>query len=385
MHKTLLKAAAERARTWLFERALPLWLSVGFDRETGMFTERIDEDGCALPLDRRLRVQARQTYVCAEAAALGWQGDWRSPLDAGVKTLTGAGRRADGAFVHLFDPEGRVMDARTDLYDHAFGLFALAKAAAILKRPDLVVEVQTGWRWLDTNWGHPAGGYREGEIVSTEVRRQNPHMHLFEAALALHETDPAAGGLERAAGFAALFRDRFFDAEHGALPEYFDDGWSRSPGHAGRVTEPGHQFEWAWLLRKYAAISGDSGVRPIASRLIEHGRRYGIDPGRGVAINEVWIDGAVKDAAARLWPQTERLKAAVSGLNLDPEGEALEVKAALDGLFLFLDQPVDGAWRDVLSPDGVLIEEASPASSLYHITCAVGELVRAVDALEIHG
>lgn len=379
MSKIQLRASALRARAWLFEYALPLWLSEGFDWKIGMFAERIGETGHSVPLDRRLRVQARQTYVCAEAAALGWSGNWRTPLEAGVRVLTGIGRRADGGFVHLFDPDGRVKDSRSDLYDHAFGLFALAKAATVLNTPALVADVRAGWQWLDIHWAHPAGGYREGEIVSADIRRQNPHMHLFEAALALHEADSRADGLRRSAALATLFRTRFFDDEHGALPEYFDETWTRSSGAAGRVTEPGHQFEWAWLLRKYAAVSGDIDVLPIAERLIDHGRQYGIDPKRGVAINEVWIDGQVKTSSARLWPQTERLKAAVSDLNRDPRRATVEVEAALCGLFRFLDEPVSGAWRDVLQADGTLIQEASPASSLYHITCAIGELVRAAE------
>lgn len=379
MNSRLVDAGA-RARDWLFDSALPLWLEgEGFDPASGLFAEQLGEDGRSLPLDRRLRVQARQTYVCAEAALLGWTGDWRTPLEAGVALLTGVGRRRDGGFVHLFGNEGGVKDGRSDLYDHAFALFALAKAARALDRPSLVEAAVEGWDWLDDKWAHPAGGYGEGEIVTPDVRRQNPHMHLFEAAIALHEADRDAGGLARATGLATLFRTTFFDTAAGALPEYFNHDWSPLSGDLGRVTEPGHQFEWAWLLRRYAALSGESLVLDIADRLVAHGRRHGVDPERGVAVNEVWIEGKVKSNDARLWPQTERLKAAVSGLDADPEGATAEAEESLDGLFAYLDQPVTGAWRDVMRPDGTLVHAAAPASSLYHIACGVGELVRAAD------
>jgi mannose/cellobiose epimerase-like protein (N-acyl-D-glucosamine 2-epimerase family) len=378
---TLLHNDASRARDWLFKAALPLWLEgAGFDPTTGLFAERLDAQGRSLPLNRRVRVQARQAYVCAEAAALGWTGNWREPLEAAVATLTGKARRSDGAFVHMLSPNGAVIDDRADLYDHAFGQFALAKAAVALDQPDLLEVIEEGWGWLDSRWSHPAGGYREGEIVSADMRRQNPHMHLFEAALALHDAFPGSTGLERSRGFAKLFMERFFDTVSYALPEYFDAEWSPLPGEPGRVTEPGHQFEWAWLLRTYADVSGDTSVLTVAARLVEHGRQHGVDAARGVAINEVEIDGSVISAAARLWPQTERLKAAVSGLPFDRVTETREASAALDGLFLYLDKPGPGLWRDTQQLDGRFDDEASPASSLYHIVCAIGELCRAAQA-----
>jgi mannose/cellobiose epimerase-like protein (N-acyl-D-glucosamine 2-epimerase family) len=36
-----------------------------------------------------------------------------------------------------------------------------------------------------------------------------------------------------------------------------------------------------------------------------------------------------------------------------------------------------GAWRDKYRPDGTFVDEAAPASSLYHIVAAISELVRA--------
>lgn len=371
-----LASVAAQARDWLYSTALPLWLGEGFDRSPAPFAERVSADGRALDIDRRLRVQARQTYVCAEAGRLGWHGDWRTPLRAGVDLLTGKGRRADGAFVHLFTATGDVADSRADLYDHAFALFALARAAPVLERTDLEAVIESGWQWLDANWAHPLGGYREGEIEPADIRRQNPHMHLLEAAVAFYEAFPRSSGMDRANALSRLFHERFFDDGYGALPEYFDDAWNRLPDDRGRITEPGHQFEWAWLLRRHALAAPGVVDRSVTERLIAHGLRYGIDQDRGVAVNEVWIEGQVRDPRARLWPQTERLKAALS----DPatsRGETGEASAAAIGLFRYLDRPVPGIWRDMMDVAGGFDSQAAPASSLYHIVCALAELIRA--------
>src|SRR3546814_7276241 len=58
--------------SWLKTRALPLWLSTGFDEETGLFRERLLLDGTPdRTADLRLRTGFRQIYVAAHAGLLG--------------------------------------------------------------------------------------------------------------------------------------------------------------------------------------------------------------------------------------------------------------------------------------------------------------------------
>jgi mannose/cellobiose epimerase-like protein (N-acyl-D-glucosamine 2-epimerase family) len=65
------------AREWLFDAALPLWWEVGADRINGGYFDRLDQQARPLSLQKRLRVQARQAFVYAEAGRLGWDGPWR--------------------------------------------------------------------------------------------------------------------------------------------------------------------------------------------------------------------------------------------------------------------------------------------------------------------
>ena len=98
-----------------------------------------------------------------------------------------------------------------------------------------------------------AGGFSEedGRFLS------NPHMHLFEACLGWMEAD--GGGLWSglADEIAGLPLDQFFDAGKGVLREVFDARWSPVAGEAGDSVEPGHQFEWAWLLERWSRLAGD--------------------------------------------------------------------------------------------------------------------------------
>ena len=90
----------------------------------------------------------------------------------------------------------------------------------------------------------------------------------------------------------------------------------------------------------------------------------GVDPVRGCAVNALWDDFAMRDDLARLWPQTEHLKAALI------LGDASQALMAANCLRTYLETPALGAWRDKLRADGTFIEESAPATSLYHILCA---------------
>ena len=89
-----LKERSDAARAWLFGSALPLWAAAGFDPKTGLFQEKLDRDGHAVPGPRRVRVQARQLYVFAQAGRLGWSGPWRGRALAGLATLAGPAKAA---------------------------------------------------------------------------------------------------------------------------------------------------------------------------------------------------------------------------------------------------------------------------------------------------
>lgn len=376
-----LEACAAEARDWLFDAAAPLWFGPGRQPD-GMFSERLDLAGKPDRVERRIRVQARQIYVFCELGRLGWTGDWRTAVTQAVDILIAQGPRGDGLYVHRFDADGAPVDRRADLYDVAFILFALGHAARALSRPELLTAAAELMAATTRDWTHALGGFTEGELVGPP-RRQNPHMHLLEAALTLHGVSGDPAWKTQAERLLALATARFIDPATGALTEYFAEDWSRLPTADGALVEPGHCFEWAWLLDQAAQAGCDAGAGvdliAAAGSLAAFGRAHGLSAGGEVAINGVNLDGEVVDGSARLWPQTERLKIAIARWLRDADpAEADEARAAYLGLRRFLQTPTPGVWRDRLTPDGSWIEEPAPASSFYHIICALSELMRAV-------
>lgn len=366
-------ATAAEACDWLCNTAAVLWSERG-RTASGLFAERMTLQGEPDSSYFRVFVQARHIFAFSTIGRMGWNGPWRALIAETIETVVANARRDDGFFVHRLDAEARPLDKRADLYDQAFVLFALANAGDVLGELRWFDVAEDLLATIERNWSHPAGGFTEGEIVDPRIRRQNPHMHLLEATMALAEASGRTRFAAVADSIADLAANRFIDRESGALLEYFTDALEPAEGIEGRIVEPGHCFEWAWLFERLGAQGRDDRLA-VSDGLVDFSRRHGICADRNVCINEVLTDGSVHDSKARLWPQTERIKAAaIRHRRKGDEAEAAEAAAAIRGLSQYYAVPTPGLWRDKMQPDGTFIEELAPGSSLYHIACAYGEL-----------
>jgi mannose-1-phosphate guanylyltransferase / mannose-6-phosphate isomerase len=352
-----LAASAGRLNLWLTTAALPLWQVLGIDQDKGGFFEALEQDARPLIAPRRARVQPRQAYAYATAGASGWPGPWQAAAYFAMDLFERWYRRPDGLFRTLVGPDGEVLDDRAMVYDQAFALLAWSA----LGREEQALALLGS---LSARRRRTGGFVEEGR----HPFQSNPHMHLLEAAIGWIK---AGGGSEwRALGqeVVDLALSRFIDGDSGALREYFDNQWR--PDKIATRLEPGHQFEWAWLLWRWAELTGDGGAREAAQGLYATGLR-GVDWNRGVVVDS--LDGDITATGARLWPQSEWLKASLA---LGHGDDARQAVRALSG---YLETPVRGLWRDKLRPDGGYVDEPAPASSLYHLVVAILEL-RAVSA-----
>jgi mannose/cellobiose epimerase-like protein (N-acyl-D-glucosamine 2-epimerase family) len=368
-------SALGRARLveWLVAAAYPLWSHHGIDPRNGGFAEALDGNGHAVALPRRARVHPRQVYAFAQAQAFGWQGDARGIVSRGMDFFETHYRRADGLFRTLADADGAALDERALLYDQAFALLGYAAAATALDaRSEFEKRALSLRHTIEARFLTQDGAYYSDE-ESAGHRESNPHMHLLEAYLAWAEIGHDAGWATAVQAIAELALSHFINRDSGAIGESYLATWQPAPGIAGRVVEPGHQFEWAWLLLRCERWHSAPALRGAALRLIAIGDRFGVR--NGVAIDALYDDFSIKDARARFWPQTERLKAALLAAVLtgDPHYDAM-AEAAVTSFFPYLNAAVPGLWRDVRLPNGEFIGSPVPASTFYHLVGAIAAL-----------
>jgi mannose/cellobiose epimerase-like protein (N-acyl-D-glucosamine 2-epimerase family) len=396
-----LKELHGQLKLWLLRDALPLWDMHGVDRSRGGYFESVAFDPVRQAFEahgeiRRGRVVARQIFVFHTARSLGWEASGADPLLHGCEYLFAHMKRDDGHFHTGVEAGSRAPNGAFSLYESAFYLFALAKLHGTLADVyPVYATASTFLELLRAGWGKANGGFDESRPASLPLK-SNPHMHLLEAALAWIDAteempleQPA--WLSLAAEMVELALNRFMDPRSGAVREFFDESWAPMAGDSGRIVEPGHQFEWAWLLLQWAECRHCSAAhaqacRRMASRLMEVGERCGVDAVRGVAVNELWDDMTPKDASAKLWPQTERVKAWCAVLqDCRPEARdsaSRSLSTAIRGLRRYLEIEPMGLWREVLFADGTFSREPSKASSFYHIVCAIETLDQCMASLQ---
>jgi mannose-1-phosphate guanylyltransferase/mannose-6-phosphate isomerase len=370
-------------RRWLFEDCLPLWAGPAIDTVHGGVHEVLGLDGApGAYAFKRLRVLPRQIYSFAQAGALGWAGMPDGLLKTLFETLVATGwDEEDGGWVHRFNPDGTVQDGRRDTYDQAFVLLALAWLHKAGGFADARPWADRTLDFMDTRLADRRhGGFAE-DTSGTAPRRANPHMHMLEAMLAWHDATGEDVFLDRAEAMVELFDTRFFDPVIGTVREFFADDWTPLSGDASvAAAEPGHHYEWAWLLMRFAQKRARPGIDDKARALFATARAFGHHPATGAVADTMQPDGSGLSATARCWPQTEALKAAIALERHGISGAGALRGKIIDVLFdHYLARPVPGGWVDAIDANGKAVAADMPASTLYHVVCALAEHVGADD------
>jgi mannose/cellobiose epimerase-like protein (N-acyl-D-glucosamine 2-epimerase family) len=371
----------ERLKQWCVVDALPYWASTGFDEIHGHFVEGLALDGTPETSgDLRTRSAARLIYVFAQSACLGVApSDGLAKAEIAFRNLhTCAWQTGEKpGYVRAFSRfSARITDPSRDLYDHACVLLALAWLLKATGNDIYRVRITETLDAIDVTLAAPHGGWAE-DSENVIPRRQNPHMHLFEACLALVEVTGDAAHIARSTELFNLFMMRFYDPRIGVLREYFGPAWEVEIARGSGRLDPGHMAEWVWLLRRYAAFSGED-VRDICANLLQAAERLGADPNSCFLLDEVSEHGAVLKGSRRLWPQAELIKAHFAQYQGTGDivhlNQANQISSELFRTYL-AQVPKTGTWRDCFDLQGNSIGTSIPSSSLYHLWTAVAELL----------
>ncbi|MCF6322311.1 MAG: AGE family epimerase/isomerase [Rhizobiaceae bacterium] len=416
------KQNAEHLTAWLDTTVLPLWWSLGFNRKDLIWREGLTLKGKPISNDCRARVQGRQAYVFASAGKFGWEGPWREAVVASIRGIEKHYLRDDGLLRTLVSAQGNSLNNSAYIHDQTFVLLALAATqqnassgacmettsqqlqnnrdemeiatapvgltakndqATFSTESNLLGMSEILLTRIETAFGRKAiDGNRGFRETGSHAYQSNAHMHLLEAALLWLEVSDEQGldgqrWNELCVEITSLAIDCFIDSKDGFIREFFDENWEPAPGANGQIVEPGHQFEWAWLFVRWFKYCGDKTYLKAAKRLFAAGVK-GIDPVTNAAVDTMNNRLEPTTRQARLWQQTEWLKAS---LVLHEEADKKDREYYLEHIirshetFLrYLNTDTLGVWYDKLQPEEGFLHEISPASSLYHISSAIRQL-----------
>lgn len=372
------------AQDWMWNNAFPFWSDAGTDWKHGGFVESLNLDGSDAQCSfKRTRVTCRQIYCFAQAETLGWPGG-KELVVHGLEHLTGPlwlGNKK--GFARKVSQNGRVvLDDTPDLYDYAFVLFAFAWAYRVTQQTDLLSWAEATLDCAERLLRDKNGAGFWHDATKEGWRQQNPHMHLLEAALIAYKTFGCQRYADLAKELVALFQTHLFDNQSGILLEFFDTNWNVAPGKDGQFYEPGHQFEWAWILGNCQQILG-LDLLPEIGILAERGNKFGLDLQSGLIPTAVTREGQISDNRYRTWPNTERLKSACTLYDLAGVDPMPIFEQSTLALFNYhLAHNPNGTWIDAFDSNLKCASSSIPASSLYHIVLAFSEMLRVEKAIE---
>lgn len=369
---------------------VPRWLAAAGDPWGGVH-EGLGADG--RPLDprglRTLLCQARTAFTLAHLhLATGDAGLLQAAL-AQEGFVDAAFRDPSGGYRAACAPGGGApVDAASRLrrsYDQSFVLLALVTLQRAAPDAGRAARIAALWEFIAGPLTDPASGALfddERGMAPGGLWAQNPQMHMFEATLQACEMSGDAVWLARAQVYADLAVRHFIDAGSGALHEFI--AADRQPAAGARI-EPGHQYEWAWLLDRQAGLGGDPAGRIHAARMVDFVCRHGLRPDgplAGAPYDALDPQGRVTEGSHLLWPLTEAGKFhAARFLATGAAADAAAARRCADLVFgrYLAPRQADAApfWVNRLDGQGASLWPAALSRLLYHIAIFVTEGNRA--------
>ncbi|KTC36090.1 N-acylglucosamine 2-epimerase [Pseudomonas sp. ABAC61] len=319
------------------EVVVPLWLGPGWNPQLALPFEALDGEHRPLPAQRyRAMACARQLYVFSQLI-----GDASAPYaEARAAALFRSLQRhfhdaEHGGWFYSIDPAGAPLDRRKDLYTHAFIVFACAHYWAKVREPLVESALNAALEVVARRFAQGDGLYEacldENWALLGTGPLQNPSMHLAEAFLATLAARDDASVQAALLELCQAMQRHFIEPQHGVMME-------KPLGAVDNWFEPGHQFEWYFLLAS-SPLLRDSALHASLERAL---------------------------ATQRIWAQAEYLRA----LTLRPDGQASLARQlqVLQDNFLHA-----GGWHECLDASGAVSRRDMPSTTPYHLaTCYHG-------------
>ena len=334
---------------------IALWQGPGWNAELALPYEALDHQGAVLPVTRyRAMACARQLYVFTTLI-----GDARHPYAperaaALFRSLNKHFHDAEhGGWFYSVDAQGAPLETQKDLYTHAFIIFACAHYFRV--SADKLAEAT-----LDAALEVVARHFACGPLYHAALTRnwqdagkgalQNPLMHLTEALLAVLAARTDQPTEQRLLALCDGMAAHFIDA-NGLLME-------KPVGALDNWFEPGHQFEWLYLLETSALLSGHP-LRDALRKAFAFSERQGL-AASGAVLAALDTTGKVLDANQRIWAQTEHLRA----LTLAP----VDQTRLLNALSGFAERYLHASgWNESLDATGAINRLDLPSTTAYHL------------------
>ncbi|WP_417527181.1 AGE family epimerase/isomerase [Marinomonas shanghaiensis] len=369
----MLNSALLSSQSFVFDGLLKNWSLYGINTEQGFSYESMTHDWTNNAVGRvRLLTQCRQLYTFSHACQLTNRPDWEAMLPALFNFIV-THYYVNERWIFSLNDDLSIKDRQSDAYALAFVLLSFSHYYRVTKDDRALILMKKTHLFLLDNMQAKSGGFYEYYPVNeTQIRRQNPHMHLLEGYVAAFQTTQDEDYKKAIHSLLSLAMKRFYHKETKTLREFFSADWQLDE-KTGHQVEPGHHFEWVWLLYQANKILPNSDHTDLAQELWRTATKHGLAENGGI-YNQ--IDGNTYlpiDKAKRIWPITEYLKA-ITVMPIGREEKVHRIETALNFIQEFYLLP-NGRWNEYLNDDNTAKDFPLPGTSSYHIFLGLTEVI----------
>ncbi|KAG0192552.1 hypothetical protein DFQ28_008674 [Apophysomyces sp. BC1034] len=340
---------------------LPLWATRGFNGALGLPYDAIapSEQPPLPPTRYRAMACARQLYVFSA-------GGWHDHADRLFESLrTRFADATHGGWHYSIDAHGTPHETQKDLYTHAFIVFGCAEYFRHRGNRDALELLEATLHVIETRFAAGAGLYNA--VLSKDFRtiadgpRQNPIMHLAEAYLSARDVRRDAGFSDALERIGEQMIATFVHRPTGCIAEL-------PIGRGTLRIEPGHQFEWSYLVSSAPDVFGRSGLSAWLDSAYAFALRHGVSPITGGVCAALDEHGHTTDQTERLWAQTEFARALATSHAIRGATSA-SGDIPLDAQFGRFRQRFlrNYGWVESIAPDGTVIRADMPSTTPYHM------------------
>ncbi|ETX10932.1 phosphomannose isomerase [Marinomonas ushuaiensis DSM 15871] len=370
----MLNASLSNCQSFLFSKLLKKWARYGINSEHGFSYESMNHDWTINPVGRiRLLTQCRQLYTFSHAYQLEEKEEWKAKLTPLFDFIIDH-YFINNRWIFSLNDDLSVQDTLSDAYALAFVLLSFSHYYQVTQDKRALDYMKDSHHFLTEHMQAESGGFYEAyPINSDQVRRQNPHMHLLEGYISAFNITQDEEYKETIKSLLTLALERFYDKKTKTLREFFSEDWKHHPT-TGNQVEPGHHFEWVWLLYEANKIIPNTDYTDLAQHLWSTATRYGLASNGGI-YNQINGDTYQPlDKEKRIWPITEYIKA-ITVIPIGKEEKIHRLENAIDFIqnHYLLD---DGGWNEYLDENNKAKNYPLPGTSSYHIFLGLSEVLR---------
>lgn len=386
----MLEQYAERYRADLLDSVVPFWLRHSLDRAHGGYFTCLDRDGAVYDTRKYVWLQGRAIWMFSRLYnSLEPRQEWLDAAALGVGFLRRHARDAEGRLFFSLTRDGRPHAFQRKPYAAVFyqmGLFEYARASG--DQGCLDESVELFWRIVD--WiadptlldRRPLAGQTPTSNLADLLT-----VGMLAADLARQLDDPRY--MEVVQDTLAGVARHYDPARRIFMEQIARDGRPLGDTPEGRLFNPGHSIETAWIVLHLLELAPNPAHAQMALDALEGSLELGWDERYGGILYFVDVSGRptlqLESTMKLWWPHAEAIYALVLAAVRTGEPRWLGWLERVDAYtYAHFPDPAHGEWFGYLQRNGerALESKGGNYKGFFHVPRALLFSVQAIESSE---